>query len=139
MVSVLQIHVTQAPGDILVFLTGQVSPVCLRKKTTTQTSLLSGFFFCSVLFFLKAALVYCRKRSRPAVSFCRRDVGGLAQRSLSSLCSLSMPTCPQTCKLRFLTPHHLELARYFSLHFLRCLVFVTKRPFDPDHSSHDSM
>lgn len=90
---------------------------------------------CTFVSFRKAALVYCRKRLRLAVSCFRRGVGGLAQRFLSLLSYLSMPTCPQTCKLRFLTPRHLELARYFPCYFLYCLVFVTKRTFDPDYRS----
>lgn len=39
MVSVLQIHVTQPPGDVLVFLTGQVS-LAQDKQTLHYTDLL---------------------------------------------------------------------------------------------------
>lgn len=68
----------------------------------------------------KAALVYYRKRLRRAVSFYRRGAGGLAQRSPSLLSCRSTPTCPRTCKLRFLTPHHLKLARYSHRHISVC-------------------
>lgn len=114
MVSVLQIHVTQPPGDVLVFLTGQVS-LAQDKQTLHYTDLLKLVVIYTLYLgslFLKADCVCCRKRLRRAVSFCRRGVGGLAQRSLSLLSFLSMPTCPQTCKLRFLTPRPLELVRY---------------------------
>lgn len=61
--------------------------VRLRMNTARQTSwsvlCFSLMLHCTFIPFLKAALAFCRKRLRRAVSFCRKGVGGLVQRSLS--------------------------------------------------------
>lgn len=53
----------------------------------------------------------CRRRSRLAVNFYRRDVGDWALRFLSSLFCPSMPTCPQTCRQKSSIPLRLERAK----------------------------
>lgn len=83
MVSVLQIHVTQSPGDILVFLTGQVSAIAPYRRPKVCCVLCPVDIECTFIAFQKTALVYCRMRLRRVVSFCRRGVEGSAQRSLS--------------------------------------------------------
>lgn len=54
MVSVLQIHVTQSPGDILVFLTGQVS----LQDQHYKADLLSYAVFL-LCFYMKKNLLLC--------------------------------------------------------------------------------